>query len=102
MGAEIWRREGRSLRPTQTGEYLLGLANRLVPQFVQAEERIKQFARGERGTLRIGMECHPCYQWLLKIASHFLAAWPSVDLDVKQKFQFGVSGHCLTMILICW
>jgi LysR family transcriptional regulator for metE and metH len=92
LGAAIWRREGRSLCPTQTGEYLLGLANRLVPQFVHAEERIEQFARGERGTLRIGMECHPCYQWLLKITSHFLAAWPSVDLDVKQKFQFGGVG----------
>src|ERR1700722_10453641 len=46
----------------------------------------------ERGALRIGMECHPCYQWLLKIVSPYLAAWPDVDVDVKQKFQFGVIG----------
>lgn len=26
-----------------------------------AEERLHQFAQGERGTLRISMECHPCY-----------------------------------------
>jgi LysR family transcriptional regulator for metE and metH len=38
------------------------------------------------------MECHPCYQWLLKIVSPYLAAWPGVDVDVKQKFQFGGIG----------
>jgi LysR family transcriptional regulator for metE and metH len=92
LDVSIWRREGRRLQPTQAGEFLLAVANRLVPQFAQAEERLGQFAKGERGTLRIGMECHPCYQWLLKVASPFLAAWPAVDLDVKQKFQFGGIG----------
>lgn len=92
LGLAIWRREGRRLRPTQAGEYLLTVANRLLPQLAHAEERLRQFALGERGILRIGMECHPCYQWLLKIVSPYLAAWPAVDVDVKQKFQFGGIG----------
>jgi LysR family transcriptional regulator for metE and metH len=89
FGLEIWTREGRSLQLTQGGEHLLSVANRLLPQFERAEQQLEQFAQGERGTLRIGMECHPCYQWLLKIAATFLRAWPTVDLDVIQKFQFG-------------
>ena len=89
LGVAVWHREGRSLRPTQAGEYLLAVANRLIPQLDHAEERLRQFARGERGALRIGMECHPCYQWLLKIVSPYLAAWPAVEVDVKQKLQFG-------------
>ncbi len=92
LGLTIWYREGRSLRPTQAGEYLLSVANRLLPQLAHTEERLKQFAQGERGVLRIGMECHPCYQWLLKIVSAYFAAWPAVDVDVKQKFQFGGIG----------
>ncbi|RZU38525.1 LysR family transcriptional regulator [Fluviicoccus keumensis] len=92
LGVAIWHREGRGLRPTQAGEYLLALANRLAPQFEDAETRLRQFARGERGTLRIGMECHPCYQWLLKVVAPYLGAWPDVDVDVKQKFQFGGIG----------
>ena len=92
LGTALWIREGRSLRPTQAGEYLLAVANRVLPQLDQAEERLRQFARGERGTLRIGMECHPCYQWLLKIVSPYLTAWPTVEVDVKQKFQFGGVG----------
>ncbi|MGV2290038.1 LysR family transcriptional regulator [Trinickia sp. YCB016] len=92
LGTPIWDREGRTLRLTQAGQYLLSLANRLLPQFELAETRMKQYAAGERGTLRIGMECHPCYQWLLKVVSPYLARWPDVDVDVKQRFQFGGIG----------
>jgi LysR family transcriptional regulator for metE and metH len=95
LGTPVWTREGRSLRLTQAGQYLLGLANRMLPQFELAEARIKQYAQGERGTLRIGMECHPCYQWLLKVVSPYLARWPDVDVDVKQRFQFGGIGALL-------
>src|SRR5690606_31677233 len=51
-----------------------------------------QIARGERGTLRIGMECHPCYRWLLRVVEPYLRGFPDVELDVKQKFQFGGIG----------
>lgn len=103
LGVDIWHREGRNLRLTQAGEYLLTVANRLLPQLAYAEERLTQHAKGERGNLRIGMECHPCYQWLLKVVSPFLAAWPDVDVDVKQKFQFGgigaLFGHEIDMLV---
>ncbi|RJX31769.1 MAG: LysR family transcriptional regulator [Oxalobacter sp.] len=103
LGTDVWLREGRSLRLTPAGQYLLSVANRVLPQFSLAEERMRQFARGERGTLRIGMECHPCNQWLMKIASAYLANWPDVDLDVRQKFQFGgigaLFGHDIDMLV---
>lgn len=92
IGTKVWVKEGRHLRFTQAGDYLLALANRLLPQLEHAEEVMAQFARGHRGTLRIGMECHPCYQWLLKIVAPYLQRWPDVDVDVKQKFQFGGIG----------
>lgn len=89
LGVEVWTRDGRSLRPTQAGLCLLGLANRLLPQLEHAERLMAQYAEGQRGTLRIGMECAPCYAWLLKVVAPYLAAWPDVDVDVKQRFQFG-------------
>lgn len=92
LGTDLWLREGRSLRLTQAGQYLYAVAQRLIPQLDLAEDCLRQFAQGERGTLRIGMECHPCYQWLLKIVSGYLTTWPLVDVDVKQKFQFGGIG----------
>ena len=92
LGTAIWLREGRTLQLTQSGHYLLNVANRILPQLEHAEVQLKQFAQGHRGELRIGMECHPCYQWLLKVVSPFLEQWPNVDIDVKQKFQFGGMG----------
>lgn len=92
LGVSVWHRDGRALRPTPAGTYLLGVAQRLVPQLEQAEGRLRQFAEGARGTLRVGTECDPCYQWVLKVAPAYLAAWPAVDLDVRQKFQFGGLG----------
>ncbi len=92
IGTPLWVKEGRRLRFTQAGNYLLGLAQRLLPQFEHAEELMAEFAQGQRGTLRIGMECHPCYQWLLKVVEPYLQRWPVVDVDVKQKFQFGGIG----------
>lgn len=89
LGTPVWTREGRALRLTQAGRALLALAERLLPQLEHAERLMREYARGERGTLRIGMECHPCYQWLLKVVDPYLAAWPEVDVDVKQRFQFG-------------
>jgi LysR family transcriptional regulator for metE and metH len=92
LGTAIWKREGRSLRLTQAGGYLLGLANRLLPQLEHAEEVMAQYAKGQRGSLRIGMECHPCYEWLLKVVAPYLRDWPNIDVDVKQRFQFGGIG----------
>jgi len=95
LGAAIWEREGRSLRLTQAGEHLLELANRVLPQLEQAEQTVVDLARGLRGTLHIGMECHPCYQWLLKVVERYLPHWPDVEVDVKQKFRFGGLGALL-------
>ncbi len=92
LGTDIWLREGRSLRLTPAGQAVLALSRRVLPQLEQAESQLRQMAEGERGTLRVGMECHPCYQWLLKVVDPYLAAWPDVDVDVKQKFQFGGMG----------
>ncbi|MGO1246790.1 MAG: LysR family transcriptional regulator [Oceanisphaera sp.] len=88
----VWKKEGRSLRLTHAGEQILTLANRVLPQFKHTELLLSQMAKGEMGSLRVGMECHPCYQWLLKVIEPYLEKWPSVDIDVKQEFQFGGLG----------
>lgn len=88
----VWQKEGRSLRLTHAGEHILTLADRVLPQFKHTELLLSQIVKGEMGSLRIGMECHPCYQWLLKVIEPYLEKWPNVDIDVKQEFQFGGLG----------
>lgn len=95
LGTAVWLREGRSLVLTAAGELLLDTANHILPRLEHAEQSLQRYARGTRGTLRVGMECHPCYQWLLQITADYMPQWPEVDVDVKQKFRFGGIGALL-------
>ncbi|RUM06182.1 LysR family transcriptional regulator [Rhizobium chutanense] len=87
-GIKVWMKTGRGLRLTQTGEYLLSVAERLLPQMEHAERVLTDFAVGRRGALRVGMECHPCQRWLSRIATPYLTRWPDVDFDVRTAFRF--------------
>ncbi len=95
LGTRLWLRDGRNLKLTQAGGFLLDTADHILPQLEHAEQNLLNFAHGTRGTLRIGMECHPCYRWLLKVAQDYIPRWPEVDVDVKQKFRFGGIGALL-------
>ena len=88
-GVRLWNKEGRAIRLTQVGRYLLSVSNRLLPQLEYADQVIESFAKGEKGVIRIGMECYPCYQWLLKVVTPYIERYSEVDIDVKQQFQFG-------------
>lgn len=92
ISTPIWTKDGRNLRLTAAGERIQNLANRILPQFSHTELLLKQIAKGEMGSLRIGMECHPCYQWLIRVIQPYLQEWPEIDIDVKQEFQFGALG----------
>ncbi|MFC3165802.1 LysR family transcriptional regulator [Ciceribacter thiooxidans] len=87
-GVKIWMKTGRGLRLTQTGEYLLSVAERVLPQMEHAERVLNDFSLGRRGALRVGMECHPCQRWLTRMATPYLTRWPDVDFDVRTAFRF--------------
>jgi LysR family transcriptional regulator for metE and metH len=96
IATPIWKKDGRNLRLTVAGERIQTLADRVLPQFLHTELLLSQIAKGEMGSLRIGMECHPCYQWLLRVIQPYLEQWPAIDMDVKQEFQFGALGALLS------
>ena len=96
IATPIWKKDGRNLRLTAAGERIQSLATRILPQFLHTELLLSQIAKGEMGALRIGMECHPCYQWLLRVITPYLEQWPEIDIDVNQEFQFGALGALLS------
>lgn len=102
-GVKIWNKQGRGLQLTQAGRYLLAAAQRMLPQFEQAEQALRGFARGIRGSLRIGMECHPCQAWLSRLTPCYLARWPEVDFDIRTAFRFdgiaALQGHEIDLLI---
>ncbi|MGL6259553.1 LysR family transcriptional regulator [Vibrio sp. WXL210] len=89
IGTPLWTKEGRVLKLTSAGVYLQREAMKLLPQLERVDQVLMQYASGEKGTLRIGMECYPCYHWLQQVIRPFLAQWPEVDIDINQRFKFG-------------
>ncbi|MFC3852639.1 LysR family transcriptional regulator [Salinispirillum marinum] len=88
LNTTLWEKQGRGLRLTPSGEHLLQVSHTVLPQLAQAEAVLRALGEGRRGKLRIGMECHPCYEWLLTVVQPYLQRWPDVDLDVVQRFRF--------------
>lgn len=88
-GTPFWIKQGRHLHLTQAGLEILKLAKRVLPHFEHTENNIQQIAKGQKGILRFGMECYPCYQWLLKAIKPYLNRFSEVDIDVIDKFKFG-------------
>lgn len=102
-GITIWAKNGRSLRFTQAGEYLLALAQRVLPQIEHAERVLAGFAQGRRGALRVGMESPPWQKWLSRLTPHYLAAWPDVDFDMRTALRFdgvaALQGHEIDVLV---
>lgn len=87
-GVAIWTKNGRGLRFTQAGQHLLSLAQRILPQLEHAERTMVDFASGRRGALRVGMECHPCQRWLMRVSASYLPLWPDVQFEVRTAFRY--------------
>lgn len=87
-GVAMWEKDGRNLRLTEAGRYIVTLAQRVLPQMERAEDVLSDYREGQRGSLKIGMECHPCHQWLMGVTKPYLMEWPDVDLELTTSFAF--------------
>lgn len=88
-GVAMWEKDGRNLRLTEAGRYIVTVAQRVLPQIERAEDTLSDYRYGQRGSLKIGMECHPCHQWLMGVTKPYLVDWPHVDLELTTAFAFG-------------
>ena len=103
LEVSLWEKDGRQLRLTQAGELLLQVARQVLPVFEQTEKTLTAYGEGRQGILRLGVECHPCYQWLKGILTDFLIKMPEMDVDIVSKFQFsgleGLLNHHIDLLV---
>jgi LysR family transcriptional regulator for metE and metH len=86
-GLPLFERKTTPIRFTSAGERLLQLADVVLPQLANAERDLARLAQGEAGQLRIAVECHTCFDWLMPAMDIFRRRWPEVDLDIVSGFQ---------------
>lgn len=86
-GAALFERNTRPLRLTRIGERLLSLAREVLDATAQAEREVAQWVSGRGGQLRVAVECHTCFDWLMPAMDSFREHWPDVELDLISGFQ---------------
>ncbi|WP_027009187.1 LysR family transcriptional regulator [Conchiformibius kuhniae] len=87
FGTPLFERKSVPLRFTPAGERLLKLAREILPSVAAAERDLTQIVHGEAGQLRLAVECHTCFDWLMPAMGVFRPQWPQVELDIVSGFQ---------------
>lgn len=86
-GAPLFERNTKPLRFTQAGLRLLALAREVLGLTANAERDVAQWVSGKGGQLRIAVECHTCFDWLMPAMDALREHWPDVELDLVGGFQ---------------
>ena len=86
-GTSLFERTGSGLRFTPTGERLLKLAQEYLALLGQAERDLTRLKEDQSGELRIVLECHTCFDWLMPVMDEFRRCWPEIEVDLVAGFH---------------
>lgn len=86
-GAALFERKSVPIGFTATGARLLQLADLLLPEIEQAERDVARLSQGDQGQLRVALECHTCFDWLMPVMDAFRQRWPDVEIDLVSGFH---------------
>lgn len=86
-GAALFERSVHGLRFTAIGNRLLDLARTLLPLIDDAERDLHRLQGDTRGELKIALECHTCFDWLMPVMDEFRRRWPEVEVDLVAGFH---------------
>ncbi len=86
-GVQLFERKTSPLRLTPAGQRLLTLAYEVDRSIREAQRDLARIAQGNAGRLRIAVECHSCFDWLMPSMDAFREGWPEVELDLVSGFH---------------
>lgn len=87
LGLPVFARKSTPLRLSPAGLRLLDTAREIMKLLQQAGRDVARIAEGKAGPLRIAVECHSCFDWLMPAMDAFREAWPEVEMDLVSGFQ---------------
>jgi LysR family transcriptional regulator for metE and metH len=82
LRTRLFRRVGRRMVPTASGEELVASAAHVLSVLDAAETRLKARAASGERTLRISTQCYTCYHWLPAILTGFRRTHPKVTVQI--------------------
>lgn len=92
---ELFERKSSPLRLTAAGQLLVELAYDITRRVQDKERDLARVAQGQAGQLRIAVECHSCFDWLMPSMDAFREHWPQVEMDLVSGFHADPIGLLL-------
>lgn len=87
FGMPLFERKSVPPQFSSTGLRLLELADAALPLIEGAERDVARLSSGTAGQLRIVVECHTCFDWLMPAMDAFRQRWPEIELDIVSGFH---------------
>ena len=81
------QRRGQSVELTDAGKHLVALAEKVLGEIQATERSLAKISQQASGSLRIALECHTCFDWLMPLMDAFRQHWPDVELDLVSGFH---------------
>lgn len=88
INSSVFIRKSKPLAFTEEGTRLLLLAEEILPKVQETENLLKQGSNSTHGPLRVGIECHSCFRWLMPAMEAFKHKYPEARLDLSSRFLF--------------
>ena len=87
FGLALFERKSVPPQFSVAGMRLLELADKALPLIGEAERDLARLSLGRAGQLRIVVECHTCFDWLMPAMDAFRQRWPEIELDIVSGFH---------------
>ncbi|QYJ74417.1 MULTISPECIES: LysR family transcriptional regulator [Shewanella] len=88
INSPVFVRKSKPLSFTQEGARLLNLAEEILPRVMETEFVLKKGLETDANLLKVGIECHSCFRWLMPVMEAFRAEYPDADLDLSSRHLF--------------
>ncbi|MEX2380906.1 MAG: LysR family transcriptional regulator [Opitutales bacterium] len=86
-GGEVFERKSSPIHFTPLGFRLLETAYTILNELNETDRDLHRIRDGSAGTLRVGVECHSCFDWLMPSMDAFRVDWPEVAMDLVSGFH---------------
>lgn len=85
LGASLFIRKTKPVQFSEQGELLLALARQVLPLLAETELQLHKSPTSQ--TLRLTVECHACYHWLLPAVKAIRAQLPAWSLELTTDIE---------------
>jgi LysR family transcriptional regulator for metE and metH len=89
LGADLFFRARKKMILTPIGNKLLDIARQVTRLVEDTELDIARRVSGDRGELKIGVQCLFCYKWLPRVIHVFQQKFPKVELVIGTAVNLG-------------